>query len=455
MLGKLAMNHDRIGYGLKPTEGTKYYKTLKIIAYISFFIMLIAQAILLIAFKGEQISDAEVYLRWAKECAENGWWYPAKSHVYSSYLFGNGLINLTALVLAVTKSLKVMFFINILFVQTILWSCLYIIKKVFNRDSLCYWFVILFCWLNTFWSEAVQLRTETMFTAFAFLGIAVLFSDKKWAYPVSGILLALANWVRPVALAFLIGAICVLIYKSKKIRHAIAVVAGYAVVILLIGTISFISCGHFVYQSTTFGFNLIMSANDDADGSYMVVVNEGQVGYIEPEVRKTMTFKDRDEYYTKLSLEWIKDNPLGYLKQIPAKMFFLYGTETYSGSVYFNNEKSTAGMDYIKSVANKFTGNSDEAIHIGDVLIVFNQLWYMMIAVMFAIGTVLFIKKKQWRCMVPLWISMLGGTGITILVVGSARYHFPYLPVMIISAAFAFEYIFARVKTKKLQKGSL
>ena len=177
MLDKLAMTHDRIGFGFSPADNkTKYAKTLKIFACCSFFLMLIAQLILIFTFKGKQISDADVYLRWAKECSENGWWYPAKSHIYSDYFFGNGLINLTALVLTVTKSLKVMFFINILFVQTILWSCLYIIKKVFNRDSLCYWFVILFCWLNTFWSEAVQLRTETMFTAFAFLGIAVLFS---------------------------------------------------------------------------------------------------------------------------------------------------------------------------------------------------------------------------------------------------------------------------------------
>ena len=452
MLSKLAITEDRPGCGLKPTEGTRYYRLLKIFAVISFFVMITAQMLLLILFSGKQTSDSGVYLFLAKQCAENGLWYPSVEHLSQTYIFGNGLVNLIALILRVTSDLRVFFFINMLFVQMLLWSCLYIIKKAFRRNTICFWFVILFCLLNTFWSEIVQLKTEVPFSALAFCGLALLYSGKKWAYPAAGILLALANWVRPIALAFLIGAVCVILIKSKKLRHILSLLGSYAAVILLIGCISFASCGHFVYQAVTFGYNFIMSANDDADGSYMNLVGEGQVGYIDPELKKDMTFKDCDEYYTKLSLEWIKEHPGDYLKQIPAKLFFLYGTETYSGSAYFNNEMFTGGMAYIKSVANKFTGHSDEPIHIGDVLIIFNQIWYMMICVLFASGTVLLFKKKQWRSMLPLWLSMLCGTGITVVVVGAARYHAPYLPIMIVCAAFACECIFSGEKKKIVEQ---
>ena len=446
MLNKLAMTSDRPGYGLKSVDGSRYYQLLKIFSFISFFVMISAQVLMLILFSGKQTSDSAVYMLLAKQCAEKGLWYPSVEHLSNPYIFGNGLVNFIALILRITSEIRVLFFINLLFVQMILWSCLYIIKKIFHRNTICFWFVILFCLLNTFWSDIVQIKTEIPFSALAFFGLALLFSGKKWSYPVAGISLALANWIRPIALAFLIGAVCVILIKSKKLRHILSLMGSYAVILLLIGCISFASCGHFVYQAVTFGYNLIMSAHDDADGSYMVLIEEGQVAYIDPEQKKDMTFKDYDEYYINLSLKWIKENPGDYLKQIPAKLFFLYGTETYSGSAYFNNEQPTGGITYIKSVVNKFTGNSEEPIRIGDILIILNQIWYMMICVLFASGTVLLFKKKQWRSMLPLWISMLCGTGITVVVVGAARYHAPYLPIMMVCAAFACECIFVGEK---------
>ena len=454
MFKGLAIANDRPGYGLKSVDGTRYYQVLKISAIASFCVMIVAQLLLVFLFSGEQISDAATYMALAKQCAENGLWYPSVEHLSEPFVFGNGLVNVIALVLQVTTEIRVLFFVNILLVQVILWSCLYIIYKAFHRKTICFWFTILFCLLNTFWSEVVQIRTEVPFCALAFAGMALLYSEKKWAYPVAGILLALANWVRPIGLAFLIGAVCLVFIKSGKFRHILSVAGSYAVILLLIGCISFVSCGHFVYQSVTLGYNLIMSAHDDADGSYMQVADEGKVGYIDPELRKDMTFIDCDKYYVDLSLKWIKENPGGYLKQIPAKLFYLYSTETYSGDVYFNNELRTGGIGYIKSVADKFTGNSDEPFYLGDVLIILDQLWYMLIFALFLVGTPLLFKKKQWRSMLPLWISMLCGTGITILVVGGARYHVPYLPTMMACAAFACEWIFAGEKKRIAQMPS-
>ena len=440
------MTLDNPGYGLKSVESSRYYQILKVSSIISFFVMIVAQVLLMILFSAEQTSDSAVYMELARECVEKGLWYPSVVHLSKPFIFGNGLVNFVALILRITSEIRVLFFFNILFVQMILWSCLYIIKKTFRRPTICFWFVILFCLLNTFWSEVVQIRTEVPFCALAFSGLALLYSNKKWAYPVAGILLALANWVRPIALAFLIGAVCLIIIKSKKFRHILSLFGGYVAIILLIGSISFASCGQFVYQSVTFGYNLIMSAHDDADGSYMNLVEEGQVAYIDPEQKKDMTFQDCNDYYVDLSWKWIKENPGAYLKQIPAKLFFLYSTETYSGIAYFNNERNTSGIEYIKSVANKFIGNSEEPFYLGDILIIFNQIWYMLICVLFVFGTVFFFKKKQWRSMLPLLISIFCGTGITIVLVGAARYHAPYLPIMIVCAAFACECIFAGQK---------
>lgn len=451
MLDKLVVTKDQPNYGLACVADTAYYKRLKAAATVSFLIMLLAQTLVLILFNGPQIGDADTYLQYAIQCARHNLWYPAAEHVSEPFFFGNGMVNLVGLILRITPSLKVVFFLNILFTQMLFWSCLFLVKKLFNRPTLCFWFTILFCLLNTFWSEIAHVRTELSFCALAFAGCALLCIDKKWAIPAAGVLLALANWFRPLGLAFLISAVCAMILMRKRWWHVLSLLGSYAAVILVIGSVSLASCGHFVYQSTTFGFNLIMSAHDDADGSYMNVTDEGQVGYIPPEQAANMTFKDYDEYYTELSLDWIRQHPMGYLKQIPAKLFFLYSTETYSGSAYFNNEVNTSGFSYIRAVADKLIGRSDDPLHPGDVLIVLNQIWYMLIVGLFAVGTVLAVRKKQWRRMLPLWLSMLLGTGITVLVVGGARYHFPFLPTMMIGAAFACEYLFAGERKRAVQ----
>ena len=448
MFEKFHMCKDQSGFGLKDVAGSRYYKTLKISAIASFCLMLCAQIFMVFWFTGEQYSDSELYLTLAQQCAENGLWYPSAEHLYKPFIAANGVVNFLALVLRFTSNMRVLYAINMVYVQMTLWSCLYIIKKAFKRNTVCFWFVIIFCLLNTCWSDVVQIMSELPFNALVFLGLALLYSGKKWSYPAGGVVLALANWVRPIALAFLVGAVCVLIVRNKKFRHLLSVVGSYAAVIVLIGSISFVNCGHFVYQAVTFGYNFIMTANDDADGSYMNLIGEGQAAYIPPEQKETMTFMDYNDYYVDLSLEWIKENPGDYLKQIPAKLFYLYGTETYSGIAYFNNEQATSGMRYIKSVADKFTGDSDVPIHIGDILIILDQIWYMMIVVLFLFGTVFCFKKKQWRGMIPLWASMFCGTGITLVVVGAARYHAPFVPIMMACAAFACECIFAGKKRK-------
>ncbi len=431
MLEILSKSHEKsINNGKIKTENT-----LKITAIICAIIMLVAQIILLFTFKGEQISDSKTYLRLAKEVAEKGRLYPGTDNLKDVYIFGNGFVNLLGLVIKLTNGIEGMFILNIVFSWTILFCILYILKKNFNEKSVLYIFTILFCLLNTFWSEVVLLRTEMPFTAVAFLGMAVLYSNKKYAPFLSGILFALANWIRPLGLPLILGAIFVLIYQNKKIKDIIKVLVSFVLVIVIIGSLTYLNCGKFIYQSETLGVNLLMSANDNADGSYMDIMQEGEAGYIEPEERQSMIYSDYNSHFMKLSINWIKKHPIKYLSQIPKKMFYLYITETYSGTSYFDNKLATGGIDYIYSVAKKIKGTSNEKLTFGDILIITDQLWYMFIAVMFFVGIFVAIKNNRWRFMLPFWVFMLIGTGINMIVVGGARYHFVYLPIMILGGA--------------------
>lgn len=406
-------------------------RSLYIVSLLCWILLLTAQLMMLISFSGKQISDSATYLSIATKLAERNEWYPSTLNINSDYLFGNGYINLVILCLRLFGNIRVLYYLNILFTQIILFSCLYIIKKTLDSSKVLCWFVILFCLLNTFWSEIVHLRTELPFSALCYLSFALAYSKKKFSYILSGILLAIANWIRPLGIAFMIGLICIIIYRRTLI-HIWKPIASYISVVLLIGTLTYLNCGYFVYQSTTLGVNLMMSAHGNADGSYMDV---SDIAPIPKEQRKNMSFRDVDNFYKKQSVEWIINNPGKYISQIPKKIFYLFSTETYSGSSFYNNKVETGGIDYIKSIYAKVTNKTDKPFLFADLLVLFNQIWYMLIFVLFLIGFGFSIKYNVWRGFAPYMLSLFIGTSITLIIVGGARYHFPYIPVFMMYAS--------------------
>lgn len=412
---------------------------IKIVSIVVWSIFIIAQLFITFWFTGEQVSDAKTYTSLALSIAEDGAWYPNTTHLHNRYFFGNGYVNFLSLIFRITTNVKFIFIINILLTQLLLSSCLFILKKLSYSSIVRYYFIIMFCLLTTFISETVVLRTETIFTALCFFALAFLHTNKKYMYILCGTVLALANWIRPLGIAFLLGGIVIHFFYKREFKTILMTISSYVLTIVLIGTFTYINCGHFVYQSTTFGVNLLMSANDNADGSYMNISQKGEVGYINPEKAKNMIFSDYDKYYTDLSLKWIIKNPIRYLSQKPVKLFFLYATETYSGSSYFNNNIVTSGIDYIKSIAAKLSNHSNEKLLFGDVLIIFNQIWYMFLCALAVIG--IFIKsiRKNYKILCAYLLIMVLGTGITLVVVGGARYHFPYLPIIIMCASTTLE----------------
>lgn len=412
---------------------------IKIVSIVVWSIFILSQFIITFWFSGNQISDAKRYTDLALSMAEQKGWYPNTAHLHNTYFFGNGYVNFLSLLFRITTNMKFVFVINILLTQILLGSCLFVFKKLSYSPIAHYYFLIMFCLLNTFISEIVLLRTEMIFTALCFFALAFLYTDKKYMYILCGIVLAIANWIRPLGIAFLFGGIVIHIYYKRKFKTIFMTILSYILTIILIGAFSYINCGHFVYQSTTFGINLLMSANDNADGSYMNITQRGEAGYIDPEKAKDMIFRDYDKHYTDLSIKWIIKNPSRYLSQTPAKLFYLYATETYSGSSYFNNNVATGGIDYIKSIVAKFNNSSDERIQFGDFLIIFNQIWYMFLFTLAFIGLFMKSVRKNIKPLYAYLLIMALGTGITLVVVGAARYHFPYLPVIIMYAAITLE----------------
>ena len=62
------------------------------------------------------------------------------------------------------------------------------------------------------------------------------------------------------------------------------------------------------------------------------------------------------------------------------------------GQHFFQDEKDSSGLDYIEEVKDKILGSTEEPFTFGDFLVCFAQLWYMLMMVLFAIGTVLMMS---------------------------------------------------------------
>lgn len=409
----------------------------KYTAIFAYALMLIMQIWLLVSFSGEPTSDAARYTGDALSCVQNGSWFPtAEKFVGNGGVAGTGYVNFLCLLFRITNNIKIAYAANILLVQLMLFSTAYITKKVTGSDTVHYSVVAIFCLFGTYWSEICFARTEIFFTALAFFALALVCSGKKSCAVFAGVVLAYANWARPLAMSFIIAILWLFFYKRSRIFSYVKFASGFAAAVLIIMTFTYINSGKFIYQPTVASGNLLIGANDDADGSYdNVVFKEGHAGYIDPEKKKTMSYEEINSVYSKAATEWIKENPLKYISLMPRKLLYFFVSETYSGDVYFNNGIQTGGAVYIREVLSILHGDGDRTLQTGDVLIIYTQIFYMFVFALFIAGVIFSAAKGYWRSMSFLYGLIIIGAFISMLTVGGARYHFPYLPTMIISAA--------------------
>jgi hypothetical protein len=273
-----------------------------------------------------------------------------------------------------------------------------------------------------------------MFTALAFLALAILLHDKKYAPVISGIILAMANWVRPLSLAYMVGML-IYLFIVKKRKHIIKLLASFMLLIVCIGASAYFSSGYFVYQSTTSGVNLIMGANDDADGSYNTTCfQEGKIAYLDQDVLNNMTFTQRDSYYRKLAIQWIIKNPIKWILLFPKKIFYLYASADLTNNYVFVPSNNTYLQSYNYILTHWF-GNNRE---FGDYILMGGQLLHMFIVLGSIVGIIKLIKQKNIIGLVPLFSIIFIGSLMTLITVCSARFNIPYLPILMIFTAVGF-----------------
>lgn len=397
-------------------------------------LMLVMQVVTLLRFHGDPTGDASRYVGDALRCVREGHFYPAASDFVGGGVAGTGYVNLLIVLLRLTGSVRAAYWTNLLLVQLLLLSVLWIAYHATKSTDVCARTAIVFCLSVPYWAEICVARTEIFFTAMAFFALALLYGKRSLPF-VTGVLLAAANWVRPLAPAFLAAAVWTLIYSRAKWHAYVRLLAGVLAAVAAICFFTYRNSGEFVYQPTVSSGNLLIGANADADGSYSdIVFSEGKAGYIPPEEKAAMTYKQINARYSAAAKQWIRENPGRYILLMPKKLFYMYIMDTYSGDVYFDNLVQTSGREYAREVFSALRGQGRRFTS-ADAVICFGQAFYMLTLAAFFCGVIRSMRKGYWRSLSFLYGIFLIGTAMTMLTVGSGRYHFPYLPILQITAA--------------------
>jgi hypothetical protein len=96
-------------------------------------------------------------------------------------------------------------------------------------------------------------------------------------------------------------------------------VIPYILALFIIGAATEKKIGHFVYQSATSGYNLLMTSHDNAKGNvdHYIFNKETGVGFIEN--GDSLTFAKTDSIWRDRSFKWIKEHPINFFCSVLKK----------------------------------------------------------------------------------------------------------------------------------------
>lgn len=371
--------------------------------------------------------DALFYVKYATECIEAGTLYPAPHNQYDPFVFGPGYVNLLIGVHSLFGSFSFMRLLNLLLNIAMVFEIWILARRIFN-DRIGYYSSILYMLIFSNLYIPIALLTDLPFTFLLLTALLLCTSRKLLPVIAAGVLIALANWFRPLAIVFLLVIIVLFIVKKRRLHNYMALVLPLILTVFLIGQHAKSRTGHFVYQAVSGGYNLAMSSFDEANGlvNFNGFGNPDNYIYLKP---ADYTYMERDSLLKRASVRWILENPLKYLLQIPVKLVALYCEDTWTERV-----KTDMGF---RVVLSKVKDNKLKLIELIAVLILKSLVYYLVL--LFFLYYLWVNRRDLFRKRNVYLLIPLLGTAVTVLFVITSRYHYPYLFAITIYAAAGFD----------------
>ena len=413
---------------------TKLCMWLPRITYFTFALWILAQIVVIILFWGApQGSDQGEYMKLAQRCFDRGEWYPMAEDVYAaSSIWAPGLINYFILQFKLFGTLNLNMVLNLLMNVGIAAEIFFLGKKFFTERTAMI-AVILWCLLYSNLMIVAPSGTEIPFLFIALSGFCLTLRPKIDLMVLAGVLFAVANWIRPLVIIFLLMSLVYMLVKKYSWKQFASLLVSLGIVIIIIGKATEAKIGYFVYQSVTSGVNLIMTANDRAYGGVAtsLLSDSTSTAYIKD--CEKLTFAERDSIWKARGVDWIREHPVRYAYLFVKKLGGLYVEDSWAdrpilGGYGFVDSYAVAGNVSHRAFINK-------AVQMG-----LKSLVYYGILILCCYSIV--VHRHEWLTYKSiLLLLLLAGTFSTCLFSVSPHYHYPFMFVIVLFAAYGVEYI--------------
>lgn len=384
-----------------------------------------------------QTGDALRYQQLAEESLANGSWYPMQSHIegefydggHPTYICYPGFINLLEIYIRIFGTIKAAFWFNILFNCLTAWCIYKIIYRLCGKKkamlSLC-----LFC-LYPFQILLVgSTMSELPCIALTYLSVLLVGNKRYGILAVSAILMIAASYIRTVSLIFAVAALIYMVKNKYGLGRLSTYIATAALCCFGIVILNKNISGYAFYSSSTLGTNMMLGANDEADGMY-----NNATGAKEENEKKMggMNVFQIDSLEKSYAINWIKEHPGRWSALAVQKLRYQMYPDSY---IHVGRE----GYSILRQTDNGegFILNAWRA-----------YCWlYQILLIIFA-GVGIWCRRRYLRGNDGIiLLPFIGGLGLAVLTVGHTRYNMPFIPILIYFAVWALSINYKKITTK-------
>ena len=375
----------------------------------------VAQLVILFLFGYTPYPDSEGYISLAEECIAHHDYYPIASKINDyPFLWNIGAVNAVVLSLKLCHSVVPLLVIYALMKGITSWLFYAITKRLCGSQTAFIAFIIYIIYPANY-GESTSTLSELPFLFFCLLGIWL--SLNRQLPILGGISLALANWFRPMGIVFLLAVIIYLYYQKQKILRPLV---GYIAMILLIGSMTYLRTGLFLYQAKTGWMALADYSTHHAPES-MQVRNHQE-----------WNVSQKDAAWQALFIDWLKNHPAEYVQQMPTKLINTYVSDNVNMCTFILDK---AHKDYMYEEVSMQTlfSHFPNLSAVQWITLVNLIIYYLLL--LSAIISLIYFKNDTY--LLPVSIIVLGTLLLLFLGHGEARFHIPFMPfIIMLSASF-------------------
>lgn len=383
------------------------------LTYILIAVFTLLQLVILAIFGYTPYPDSDGYQLLAQEAIEYGEPYPV-SFLINDYpfLWNIGPINMTAASLALCHSITPLLVIYALMKGTTAWLFYAVTSKICGART-AFIALIIYIVYPANYGESTSLLSELPFMFFIMLGVYL--SIVRNHSLLGGMMLAIANWFRPMAIVFLLAMIIYFLFKWRK---SLKLFIGYAVTIMIIGSTSMWRTGLFLYQAKTGWMALTDYSTKHSQQSMEVRDN------------RDWNVSQKDSAWRSLFIDWLKDHPTEYIKQMPSKLINTYVSDNVNMCTFIPDKQDA---DYMyDEVSMKTLIKNFPMFSTVQWLTIVNLAIYFLILISALLELFYFQRNTS---ILPCSIIAIGTLLLLFVGHGEARFHQPFIPFFIMLTA--------------------